>query len=239
MNKESLEYKIEHAIRTTLVVLNKQSIDIAVDKIKNVIETNPSPPKSATIETVTNCPTCGAECGMGNGDGNSHYYIPKSKGELPPKSVEDKEVVLIDRLMNLGTSHYLSENNTEKEVIKNEVKLVLRDYGLNPNDIIYNYASTDKNPVEVFFNENDPVNHDNGKLFKKQFYEAVNYLITHSQPKPLSDDRKICEICEKESDDLFACERCDQMICDKCQAVYNQFTQIDFNCCKSCAANQD
>lgn len=46
MSKESLEYKIEHAIRTTLIVLNKQSIDIAVEKIKNVIE-NSSPPKSA------------------------------------------------------------------------------------------------------------------------------------------------------------------------------------------------
>lgn len=45
----------------------------------------------------------------------------------------------------------------------------------------------------------------------------------------------VCERCEKECNEVFECERCGLMICDKCQAVYNQFTQIDYNCCKSCA----
>lgn len=44
-----------------------------------------------------------------------------------------------------------------------------------------------------------------------------------------------CERCEKTCNEVFECEICGQMICDKCQAVYNQFSQIDFNCCKTCA----
>jgi len=31
-----------------------------------------------TIKTVTNCPTCGAECKVA-GEGETHYYIPKNK----------------------------------------------------------------------------------------------------------------------------------------------------------------
>lgn len=45
----------------------------------------------------------------------------------------------------------------------------------------------------------------------------------------------ICEKCEKEVRDVYECERCGSMFCDNCGAVYDQFTQIDFNCCKSCA----
>ena len=29
------------------------------------------------IKTVTNCPTCGSEVGIGGTDGETHYYIPK------------------------------------------------------------------------------------------------------------------------------------------------------------------
>lgn len=48
-------------------------------------------------------------------------------------------------------------------------------------------------------------------------------------------EKQICERCEKDVDEVFACEHCDQMICENCQADYNQFTQIDYNCCKTCA----
>lgn len=52
-------------------------------------------------------------------------------------------------------------------------------------------------------------------------------------------DFSICESCFKPVDDLRECERCETMIGDCCQAEYNQFTQIDYNCCKSCGINND
>lgn len=47
----------------------------------------------------------------------------------------------------------------------------------------------------------------------------------------------ICEKCEKDVVEVYECERCNEMFCDTCSAEYNQFTQIDYNCCKSCANN--
>lgn len=44
----------------------------------------------------------------------------------------------------------------------------------------------------------------------------------------------ICEICSTEQEDLLECERCDKQYCDDCGARYNQFTQIDYDCCKDC-----
>lgn len=34
------------------------------------------------------------------------------------------------------------------------------------------------------------------------------------------------------------CRICGEPVCEYCQAKYNQFTQIDYNCCESCA-NRD
>lgn len=48
----------------------------------------------------------------------------------------------------------------------------------------------------------------------------------------------ICERCENVKDEIFACERCEVLICHDCQASYDQFSQIDYNCCTSCA-NQE
>lgn len=41
-----------------------------------------------------------------------------------------------------------------------------------------------------------------------------------------------CHICGGKSN--FTCERCDEYMCENCQAPYNQFSQIDYNCCDSC-----
>ena len=50
------------------------------------------------------------------------------------------------------------------------------------------------------------------------------------------DQRSIvCERCEKNVVEVFECEICEMMICDNCSASYNQFTQIDYTCCKQCA----
>ncbi len=46
--------------------------------------------------------------------------------------------------------------------------------------------------------------------------------------------KAVCERCERDSDELYECEHCGVMFCDGCQTQYNQFTQIDYNCCKSC-----
>jgi hypothetical protein len=46
---------------------------------------------------------------------------------------------------------------------------------------------------------------------------------------------KVCEVCEKNVKELTHCERCDTKLCFDCCAPYNQFTQIDYDCCKTCA----
>ncbi len=46
---------------------------------------------------------------------------------------------------------------------------------------------------------------------------------------------ELCHICGKPTDKDSLCERCDKYFCEKCSAKYNQFTQIDFNCCESCS----
>jgi len=56
------------------------------------------------------------------------------------------------------------------------------------------------------------------------------------------EEKVICELCEKDVRETYMCEKCERMYCDNCASVYNQFTQIDYNCCKSCAksiSNQD
>lgn len=55
----------------------------------------------------------------------------------------------------------------------------------------------------------------------------------------MEKETKVCERCEKDAKELFECEICNMMICENCQAVYDVFTQIDFNCCKSCASRND
>ena len=43
-----------------------------------------------------------------------------------------------------------------------------------------------------------------------------------------------CHICEKNKSNVV-CEHCDQVFCDNCSAGFDQFSNIDYNCCKSCA----
>ena len=45
-----------------------------------------------------------------------------------------------------------------------------------------------------------------------------------------------CHICGTKTD--FQCEKCDEYMCHDCQAPYNQFSQIDYNCCTSCYQTQ-
>lgn len=45
--------------------------------------------------------------------------------------------------------------------------------------------------------------------------------------------RGICELCETE-EGIAECINCEKWYCDNCSAEYNQFSQIDYNCCKEC-----
>ena len=51
----------------------------------------------------------------------------------------------------------------------------------------------------------------------------------------MENKKLVCSRCEKDATELFECQRCAEDVCDKCLAEYNQFTQIDYDCCKSCA----
>ena len=47
-----------------------------------------------------------------------------------------------------------------------------------------------------------------------------------------------CHICG-EITNCNICQRCDNYYCDECSSTYNQFTQIDYNCCELCANRND
>lgn len=50
---------------------------------------------------------------------------------------------------------------------------------------------------------------------------------------------EICHICGEPTSKDNLCKICGEYYCDECDSVYNQFTQIDFNCCQSCASRKD
>lgn len=50
----------------------------------------------------------------------------------------------------------------------------------------------------------------------------------------LEEKKYYCERCDEQSNKLIECERCQQRVCEYCLVVYDQFNQIDFNCCNSC-----
>jgi hypothetical protein len=41
-----------------------------------------------------------------------------------------------------------------------------------------------------------------------------------------------CYECGKECE--YTCEACDNHYCDDHKAIYNQFSQIDYDCCQAC-----
>jgi hypothetical protein len=47
--------------------------------------------------------------------------------------------------------------------------------------------------------------------------------------------KKRCYDCETTKGELAECERCGSIFCEKHSSVYNQFSQIDYNCCLSCS----
>lgn len=57
--------------------------------------------------------------------------------------------------------------------------------------------------------------------------------------KIIAKAKAICSVCGGENKQLVECERCHNNHCNDCQAVYNQHTQIDYNCCTTCGNTPD
>lgn len=51
--------------------------------------------------------------------------------------------------------------------------------------------------------------------------------------------KKRCYDCATTKGELSECERCGAVFCEKHSSVYNQFSQIDYNCCLSCSETRD
>lgn len=47
---------------------------------------------------------------------------------------------------------------------------------------------------------------------------------------------ELCHICGQPTD--LICEKCGEPYCDNHKAIYDQFNQIDFDCCSDCAENR-
>jgi hypothetical protein len=93
--------------------------------------------------------------------------------------------------------------------VLDDIKLLGRP--IPPKPIIYNWVC--ESPV-LFDN---PILDVKGKL---NFWES---------------DIEICHICGKPITKEYLCNYCDEYYCDDCSAKYDQFSQIDCNCCKKCA----
>ena len=48
-----------------------------------------------------------------------------------------------------------------------------------------------------------------------------------------------CHICKSNTSEEYVCEICEEYYCEECSSTYNQFSQIDFNCCKECQENRE
>lgn len=60
-----------------------------------------------SIKSVTNCPTCGAECDIAGDE--THYYIPKSKGILSEKNTQEDQ----NDLWKEANKLYNTKNHTQ------------------------------------------------------------------------------------------------------------------------------
>lgn len=59
-----------------------------------------------------------------------------------------------------------------------------------------------------------------------------NY-ISKTELKFLPNECHICGATENDTE-LYKCERCDELYCEKCGTKYTLHNQIDYNCCSVC-----
>lgn len=69
--------------------------------------------------------------------------------------------------------------------------------------------------------------------------EFCNYMRTYFINQENGEELDKCHLCNSSEGEILICERCDSPYCDDCSSVYNQFTQIDYNCCKKCAERKE
>ena len=67
---------------------------------------------------------------------------------------------------------------------------------------------------------------------KKTFLEWV------LQTKSVLIEECKCHICKSNTSEEYVCEICDEYYYEECSSTYNQFSQIDYNCCKECQENR-
>ena len=63
-------------------------------------------------------------------------------------------------------------------------------------------------------------------LQSKSVFTSDGYLVLTGGCK--------CHICSGKTDEEWVCEICDEYYCENCSSTYNQFSQIDYNCCRNC-----
>ena len=85
-----------------------------------------------------------------------------------------------------------------------------------------------------------------GKNYIEKVKPIYNWVLSNpiKFKKPISAKGKLsfweseinlCHICGQPAE--YICCDCDKYFCDDCGATYNQFTQIDYDCCKACEQN--
>lgn len=70
----------------------------------------------------------------------------------------------------------------------------------------------------------------NTMLFKEPILGVKGKLGLWEYDGPVN----FCHICGRVTGPEYICEICGEPYCTDCGASYNQFTRIDFNCCKEC-----
>lgn len=72
------------------------------------------------------------------------------------------------------------------------------------------------------------------KLVNEELGKIEQFLHSNQKAKnePITVDLPPCNVCEEPCE--LTCERCGEHYCEKHKATYNQFTQIDYDCCSMC-----
>lgn len=113
-NKEFREELIKFKIflkEERIAIINDDAIDLFIEQ--NSLDKSDKS-KEMTVDTVTNCPTCGMECtigGKGTSEGSTHYYIPKIKEDKK----EEKPDIWVPK--NVTQEIYMQECDSLREML--------------------------------------------------------------------------------------------------------------------------